>query len=119
MSLLALRIARLPGRSSLRSFSSTTTRLAEITLQVDGVSVSIEQGSSLIQACEKAGAYLVPPLCDPGEASATLWQFRAILFARRLTSLPQAPPSRDSATMIDSTSPETVGKSPPLPPRIR
>lgn len=41
----------------IRNFSSTNKRLAEIQLEVDGVKVSIEQGSSLIQACEKAGKY--------------------------------------------------------------
>lgn len=33
-----------------------------ITLEVDGKQVEIEQGSSLIQACEKAGASI--PRCE-------------------------------------------------------
>ena len=36
-------------------FHSSPARRAEIELEVDGKKVSIEQGSSLIQACEKAG----------------------------------------------------------------
>ncbi|ORY86759.1 NADH-ubiquinone oxidoreductase 75 kDa subunit [Leucosporidium creatinivorum] len=46
----------------LRSLSSTAARQAEIQLEVDGVQVSVEQGSSLIQACEKAGA-TIPRFC--------------------------------------------------------
>lgn len=38
-----------------RSFASSPRRAALITLEVDGKSVSIEQGSSIIQACELAG----------------------------------------------------------------
>ncbi|KDE05693.1 NADH-ubiquinone oxidoreductase 78 kDa subunit [Microbotryum lychnidis-dioicae p1A1 Lamole] len=45
-----------------RSLHSTSAARAEIQLEVDGVPVSIEQGSSLIQACEKAGA-TVPRFC--------------------------------------------------------
>lgn len=40
---------------STRSLSSTPRRLADITLEVDGVSVTVPQGTALIQACEKAG----------------------------------------------------------------
>lgn len=43
-------------RPAVRSLSSTSARHAEmIQLEVDGVPVEIEQGSSIIQACEKAG----------------------------------------------------------------
>lgn len=55
------RLARLPSRplslSSSRPFASTSHRAAEIQLEVDGIPVSIEQGSSIIQACEKAGTF--------------------------------------------------------------
>ncbi|ATZ46775.1 hypothetical protein BCIN_02g01370 [Botrytis cinerea B05.10] len=45
-----------------RSFATTNRRQAEVTLTVDGKQVSIEAGSALIQACEKAGA-VVPRYC--------------------------------------------------------
>ncbi|TGO56942.1 hypothetical protein BOTNAR_0212g00190 [Botryotinia narcissicola] len=38
-----------------RTFATTNRRQAEVTLTVDGKQVSIEAGSALIQACEKAG----------------------------------------------------------------
>ncbi|OJD10459.1 NADH-ubiquinone oxidoreductase 78 kDa subunit, mitochondrial [Emergomyces pasteurianus Ep9510] len=41
------------GRS--RSFATTAPRPAEVELTIDGKKVSIEAGSALIQACEKAG----------------------------------------------------------------
>jgi hypothetical protein len=41
---------------SVRAFSATVTKKEEIEVFVDGKSVMIEQGSALIQACEKAGA---------------------------------------------------------------
>ncbi|KAI2611420.1 NADH-ubiquinone oxidoreductase 78 kDa subunit mitochondrial precursor [Hypoxylon fragiforme] len=45
-----------------RAFSVTSRRPAEVELTVDGKKVSIEAGSALIQACEKAGA-TVPRYC--------------------------------------------------------
>ncbi|CAN6620832.1 hypothetical protein TRVA0_008S01332 [Trichomonascus vanleenenianus] len=45
-----------------RAFSSTVARKAEVTLTIDGKEVSIEAGSALIQACEKAGV-AVPRYC--------------------------------------------------------
>ncbi|KAL9620274.1 MAG: hypothetical protein Q9160_005173 [Pyrenula sp. 1 TL-2023] len=45
-----------------RSFSSTSHRPAEVELTVDGKKVSIEAGSALIQACEKAGV-TIPRYC--------------------------------------------------------
>ncbi|KAK6824656.1 NADH-ubiquinone oxidoreductase subunit [Apiospora arundinis] len=45
-----------------RAFSATAQRPAEVELTVDGKKVSIEAGSALIQACEKAGA-TVPRYC--------------------------------------------------------
>ncbi|KAF8965801.1 NADH-ubiquinone oxidoreductase [Flammula alnicola] len=48
--------------SSRRSFSSTSSRGADITLTVDGKEVTVPQGSALIQACEAAGA-TIPRFC--------------------------------------------------------
>jgi NADH dehydrogenase (ubiquinone) Fe-S protein 1 len=45
-----------------RTFASSASRLAEVELTVDGVKVSIEAGSAVIQACEKAGV-VVPRYC--------------------------------------------------------
>ncbi|TKA64463.1 NADH-ubiquinone oxidoreductase 78 kDa subunit, mitochondrial [Cryomyces minteri] len=45
-----------------RAFSSTPWRPAEVELTIDGKKVSIEAGSALIQACEKAGS-TVPRYC--------------------------------------------------------
>ncbi|KAH8888371.1 NADH-quinone oxidoreductase [Thozetella sp. PMI_491] len=53
------------GRQSLvasRAFSATAPRPAEVELTIDGKKVSIEAGSALIQACEKAGV-TVPRYC--------------------------------------------------------
>ncbi|KAG8932634.1 NADH dehydrogenase (ubiquinone) 78K chain precursor, 5-prime end, partial [Tulasnella sp. 418] len=48
--------------SSQRSFSSSSSRQADITLTVDGKEVTVPQGSALIQACEAAGA-TIPRFC--------------------------------------------------------
>ncbi|KAG7126736.1 NADH-ubiquinone oxidoreductase 78 kDa subunit like protein [Verticillium longisporum] len=45
-----------------RTFASTTQRNAEVELTIDGKKVSIEAGSALIQACEKAGV-TIPRYC--------------------------------------------------------
>ncbi|KAF2397084.1 NADH-quinone oxidoreductase [Trichodelitschia bisporula] len=45
-----------------RSFSAASSRRAEVELTIDGKKVSIEAGSALIQACEKAGA-TIPRYC--------------------------------------------------------
>lgn len=45
-----------------RSFASTAPRRAEIELEIDGKKVKVEQGSALIQACEKAGVH-IPRYC--------------------------------------------------------
>lgn len=45
-----------------RTFASSATRSAEVELTVDGIKVSIEAGSAVIQACEKAGV-VVPRYC--------------------------------------------------------
>ncbi|GAA5825997.1 hypothetical protein JCM11251_000084 [Rhodosporidiobolus azoricus] len=53
---------RIARATAVRSFASTSRQQAEITLEVDGVPVTVEQGSALIQACEKAGA-TIPRFC--------------------------------------------------------
>ncbi|KAI0020461.1 hypothetical protein F4780DRAFT_742444 [Xylariomycetidae sp. FL0641] len=45
-----------------RAFSATTKRPAEVELTIDGKKVSVEAGSALIQACEKAGV-TIPRYC--------------------------------------------------------
>merc|ERR1712093_599204 len=50
------------GSSSSRALHSTPRAAKLIQLEVDGKQVEIEQGSSLIQACEKAGA-TIPRFC--------------------------------------------------------
>lgn len=44
------------GNNSVRAFAASTNVKEEIEVFIDGKSVMIEQGSALIQACEKAGA---------------------------------------------------------------
>lgn len=48
--------------NAVRTLSSTAPRRADITLEVDGVPVTVPQGTALIQACEKAGA-TIPRFC--------------------------------------------------------
>ena len=50
------------GTCAPRSFSTTARRRAEVELTIDGKKVSIEAGSALIQACEKAGV-TIPRYC--------------------------------------------------------
>jgi NADH dehydrogenase (ubiquinone) Fe-S protein 1 len=50
------------GTNAPRSFSTTARRRAEVELTIDGKKVSIEAGSALIQACEKAGV-TIPRYC--------------------------------------------------------
>ncbi|KAF4126425.1 NADH dehydrogenase (ubiquinone) Fe-S protein 1 [Geosmithia morbida] len=50
----ALRTGSRAARAS-RAFATTPHRSAEVELTIDGKKVSIEAGSALIQACEKAG----------------------------------------------------------------
>ncbi|KAI9158493.1 putative NADH dehydrogenase (ubiquinone) 78K chain precursor [Paramyrothecium foliicola] len=45
-----------------RTFATTSRRNAEVELTIDGKKVSIEAGSALIQACEKAGV-TIPRYC--------------------------------------------------------
>lgn len=42
--------------SKVRAFAASTNVKEEVEVFIDGKSVMIEQGSALIQACEKAGA---------------------------------------------------------------
>jgi 2Fe-2S iron-sulfur cluster binding domain len=58
----ASRARRPASINATRSFSSTVQRSAEVELTVDGKKVSIEAGSALIQACEKAGV-TIPRYC--------------------------------------------------------
>lgn len=48
--------------TATRSFTSSARRSAEVELTIDGKTVSIEAGSALIQACEKAGV-TIPRFC--------------------------------------------------------
>jgi len=50
------------GHACHRPLSSTAPRCAEVELEIDGKKVSIEAGSALIQACEKAGV-TIPRYC--------------------------------------------------------
>lgn len=45
-----------------RTFASSARRSADVELTIDGKKVSIEAGSALIQACEKAGV-TIPRYC--------------------------------------------------------
>lgn len=56
--LASLAARRIPSTSSTRCLSSTAKRQSDITLEVDGVSVTVPQGTALIQACEKAGTFI-------------------------------------------------------------
>ncbi|KAH8112828.1 NADH-quinone oxidoreductase [Phellopilus nigrolimitatus] len=49
-------------RNGRRSFTSTSSWQADITLTVDGKEITVPQGSALIQACEAAGSP-VPRFC--------------------------------------------------------
>jgi NADH dehydrogenase (ubiquinone) Fe-S protein 1 len=58
----AWRTQRQAAVKASRAFSATTQRPAEVELTIDGKKVSIEAGSALIQACEKAGV-TIPRYC--------------------------------------------------------
>ncbi|KAL5335237.1 hypothetical protein BJX70DRAFT_401745 [Aspergillus crustosus] len=58
----AARSLRVPKVNSGRTFATTIPRSAEVELTIDGKKVSVEAGSALIQACEKAGA-TIPRYC--------------------------------------------------------
>ncbi|KAF2269007.1 NADH-quinone oxidoreductase [Lojkania enalia] len=52
----------LTGLNGSRAFTASANRPAEVELTIDGKKVSIEAGSALIQACEKAGI-TIPRYC--------------------------------------------------------
>lgn len=58
----ALRASRVARPTATRTFATTPSRQAEVELTIDGKKVSIEAGSALIQACEKAGV-TIPRYC--------------------------------------------------------
>ncbi|KAJ0413724.1 hypothetical protein BJY00DRAFT_54331 [Aspergillus carlsbadensis] len=58
----AARSVRRPQVNAARTFATTIPRSAEVELTIDGKKVSVEAGSALIQACEKAGA-TIPRYC--------------------------------------------------------
>ncbi|KAI4194123.1 MAG: hypothetical protein LQ350_007957 [Teloschistes chrysophthalmus] len=58
----AARANRQSKHHAARTFGTTQSRRAEVELTIDGKKVSIEAGSALIQACEKAGA-VIPRYC--------------------------------------------------------
>ncbi|KAE8147950.1 hypothetical protein BDV25DRAFT_159281 [Aspergillus avenaceus] len=58
----AARSVRVPKVNFPRPFVTTIPRSAEVELTIDGKKVSVEAGSALIQACEKAGA-TIPRYC--------------------------------------------------------
>ncbi|KAL4761693.1 putative NADH-ubiquinone oxidoreductase, subunit G [Aspergillus foveolatus] len=58
----AARSVRVLKVNTARTFVTTVPRSAEVELTIDGKKVSVEAGSALIQACEKAGA-TIPRYC--------------------------------------------------------
>ncbi|OOF94445.1 hypothetical protein ASPCADRAFT_208949 [Aspergillus carbonarius ITEM 5010] len=58
----AARFVRVSKVNYPRTFATTIPRSAEVELTIDGKKVSVEAGSALIQACEKAGA-TIPRYC--------------------------------------------------------
>ncbi|TVY15850.1 NADH-ubiquinone oxidoreductase 78 kDa subunit [Lachnellula arida] len=61
----AMRTGRQTCNAS-RTFATSSRRQAEVQLTIDGKQVSIEAGSALIQACEKAGAVIPRKLMIAG-----------------------------------------------------
>jgi len=57
----ALRTSR-QCRNASKTFATSSRRQAEVQLTIDGKQISIEAGSALIQACEKAGV-VIPRYC--------------------------------------------------------
>ncbi|ETI24412.1 NADH-ubiquinone oxidoreductase 78 kDa subunit, mitochondrial [Cladophialophora carrionii CBS 160.54] len=55
-------VAPTTRQAASRTFASSARRNAEVELTIDGKKVSIEAGSALIQACEKAGV-TIPRYC--------------------------------------------------------
>lgn len=61
-SLNKLSITRSAAKQASRNFSNSVCIRKQVELKIDGIPVSIEQGSSIIQAAEKAGVY-IPRYC--------------------------------------------------------
>lgn len=61
-SLNKLAISKNVAKQATRNFSRSTLVKQEVELKIDGIPVSIEKGSSIIQAAEKAGVY-IPRYC--------------------------------------------------------
>ncbi|KAG0165837.1 NADH dehydrogenase (ubiquinone) 78K chain precursor, 5-prime end [Apophysomyces sp. BC1034] len=59
---VARRAPAILNATGVRAFSATVSKKEEVEVFIDGKSVMIEQGSALIQACEKAGAD-IPRFC--------------------------------------------------------
>jgi NADH dehydrogenase (ubiquinone) Fe-S protein 1 len=57
-----LAVTKSVAKQATRSFSKTAFVKQEVELKIDGIPVSIEKGSSIIQAAEKAGVY-IPRYC--------------------------------------------------------
>ncbi|KAL4903545.1 hypothetical protein BDW74DRAFT_169039 [Aspergillus multicolor] len=62
----AARSVRVSKVNTARTFATTIPRSAEVELTIDGKKVSVEAGSALIQACEKAGATIPRKLMIAG-----------------------------------------------------
>ncbi|KAI0116368.1 hypothetical protein GGR51DRAFT_555388 [Nemania sp. FL0031] len=62
----AWRTGRQSAAKASRAFSASPRRPAEVELTIDGKKVSIEAGSALIQACEKAGVTIPRKLMIAG-----------------------------------------------------
>jgi NADH dehydrogenase (ubiquinone) Fe-S protein 1 len=61
-SLNKLAISKSVARQATRNFTKSNFVKQEVELKIDGIPVSIEKGSSIIQAAEKAGVY-IPRYC--------------------------------------------------------
>lgn len=57
-----LSLSKSVARNATRNFSRSAAIRDEVELKIDGIPVSIERGSSIIQAAEKAGVY-IPRYC--------------------------------------------------------
>lgn len=57
-----LAISKSIAKQATRSFAKSSIAKQDVELKIDGIPVSIEKGSSIIQAAEKAGVY-IPRYC--------------------------------------------------------
>ncbi|WEW56327.1 ndufs1 NADH-ubiquinone oxidoreductase subunit [Emydomyces testavorans] len=92
----AARSRRWPGFNCSRTFATSTPRPAEVELTVDGKKVSIEAGSALIQACEKAGVtiprYVL--LRDPALGQLVLMMLGDTAIMKPVVADPRCPTGR-------------------------